>query len=245
MGKMTARNLAALSVLIFGIVLFRSALCRSDLYHLFFASQPAFVLLFLLLDRAASGRKHLADKFTNVWKWVAISLLFLLFSLLFLIPQYRTYTLGNAIKYGLNFSDKWTFKKTGYQLLESRTGGVPIGEELVGSIAKIGDFLNRNTNKGEYVYFFPNEAGYYFLFDRKNPTRYSFSYQAVTSAQREEIIRDLELKKPRFVIYSRRVWLIDNIQPGVQVPELVNYFNKHYTQYLDMDEILVMQRVSL
>lgn len=244
MGKMTARNLTALAVLVFGVLLFRSALCRSDLYHLFFASQPAFVLLFLLLDRAASASIRLEAACSNAWKWGKITTLCLFFSLPFLIPQYRTYTLGNAMKYGLNFGEKWSKQETGYQLLQNRTGGVPIGEELVGSIAKIGDFLSRNTSPDEYIYFFPNEAGYYFLFDRKNPTRYSFSYQAITTEQREEIIHDLELKKPRFVIYSRRVWLIDNIQPGLQVPELVNYFNKHYTPYQDMDEILVLKRVA-
>jgi hypothetical protein len=112
-------------------------------------------------------------------------------------------------------------------------------------VAKIRSFLARNTAPGEYVYFYPNEAAYYFLFDRKNPTRFAFSYQAVTAEQRREIIRDLEAKKPRFVIYSRRVWLIDNIQPSVQVPELSSYLADHYLPYEDMDEILVMKRIEL
>jgi len=245
MGRMTARNLAALSLLVFGIILYRSALSRPDLYHLFFASPPALILFFLLLDRAASTGNSLASLCSPVWKTGKIAALAVLIAVLFLVPELRNYTLVNSVKYGLDFREKWSRLESGYQLLPARTGGVPVGEELVDSIAKIADFLARTTVPGEYVYFFPNEGGYYFLFGRKNPSRYALAYQAITAEQRREIIRDLETKKPRFVIYSRRVWLVDNIQPGVQVPELVHYLNEKYTPFQDMDEILIMKRIGL
>lgn len=245
LGKMTARNMVVFSVLIFGITLYRSALSRPDLYHLFFASQPAFLLFFLLLDRTVTAGRNPESLDTPAWKLAKITGLFMLVAVLFLIPEYRNYTLLNSVKYALNLKEKWSRLAIGYQLLPNRTGGVPVGEELVDSIAKIDDFLARNTLPGEYVYFFPNEGGYYFLFDRKNPSRYALSYQAITAEQRREIIHALESKKPRFVIYSRRVWLVDNIQPQVQVPELAQYLKVHYTPFQDLDEILIMKRISL
>jgi hypothetical protein len=244
MGKMTARNLALFAVLVFGLLLYRAALSRPDLYHLFFVSPPALILFFLLLDRAAAAGGNLTAACAARWRWGMSAALSVLMALLFLVPEYRNYTLVNTLKYGLNFKEKWSRQESGYQILQARTGGVPVGEELVDSVAKIADFLANNTRPGEYVYFFPNEGGYYFLFDRKNPSRYALSYQAITAEQRREIIRDLELKKPRFVIYSRRVWLVDNIQPGVQVPEIVHYLKEHYLPFQDMDEILVMKRID-
>lgn len=245
MGKMTTRNLTEFSVLVFGIILYRAALSRPDLYHLFFASQPALILCFLQLDRTFSAGNSLTVFCSPTGKRAQVAALCGFIAILFLIPEYRNYTVVNTVKYGLNFREKWSRQEAGYQLLPARTGGVPVGEELVDSIAKIDDFLARNTGAGEYVYFFPNEGGYYFLFDRKNPSRYALSYQAITAEQRREIIRDLDAKKPRYVIYSRRVWLVDNIQPGVQVPELVQYLHEHYIPFQDMDEILVMKRILL
>ena len=40
--------------LLFGLLLYRAALGRSDEYHVFYVSQPAFLLCFDLLDRGIS-----------------------------------------------------------------------------------------------------------------------------------------------------------------------------------------------
>lgn len=242
LGKICSRTLIPVAVLIMGLLLFRSALCRSDFYHLFFAAQPAFVLFFLLLDRAVcSGGDERTPRSRRI---VVISLFVLFYLALFLFPGFRKYIVMDFVKKGGDIRSKWSRNEVGFQFLGNRTGGVPIGEELVGSVTKIYNFLVRNTAPGEYVYFYPNEAGYYFLFDRKNPTRYAFSYQAITAEQRREIIRDLEARKPRFVVYSRNVWLIDDIPPEVQVPELHHYLSEHYLPHEDLGEILIMKRIE-
>jgi len=243
LGKIGSRTLVPVAVLIMGLFLFRSALCRSDFYHLFFAAQPAFVLFFLFLDRvvcpddgsSCGGRSG---------KAILVALLVLYYLLLFLFPGFRKYILEDGIKKGTDIRSKWHLQEKGFQFLTQRTGGVPIGEELVGSVTKIYNFLVRNTAPGEYVYFYPNEAGYYFLFDRKNPTRYAFSYQAVTAEQRRSVVRDLEARKPRYLVYSKNVWLIDNIPPEVQVPELHQYLLDHYLPHEDLGEILIMKRIG-
>ena len=245
MGKTGSRNLTETALLVMGLLLFRSALCRSDFYHLFFVAQPAFVLLFLMLDRAMAAGDSAIVPGGAVRRWVSVMLLVLFALVPALVPGYRNYVYRDFATKGLNPVNKWQRQEAGYQLLVNRTGGVPIGEELVDSVAKIRSFLARNSSPDEYVYFYPNEAGYYFLLDRRNPTRYAFSYQAITAEQRREIIGDLERKKPRFVIYSRRVWLVDNIQPAVQVPELHAYLGEHYLPFEDLDEILVMKRKEL
>ncbi|NVO00611.1 MAG: hypothetical protein HXX17_14945 [Geobacteraceae bacterium] len=245
MGKLNSCTVIPSALLVMGLLLFRSALCRSDFYHFFFAAQPAFVLFFLILDRLVYSLK--SDR-TPAIRHRSIFVIFI-FTVVYLAPYsspiYRHFILWDFIKKGFDVTDKFTQHKGGHQLLVNRTGGVPIGEELVEDVARIYNFLIRNTAHGEYIYFYPNEAAYYFLFDRKNPTRYAFSYQAITSEQRAEIIRDLETKKPRFIVYSRKVWLLDDIQPTVQVPELHKYISLHYLPHEDMGEVLIMRRIDL
>lgn len=242
LGRVGSRTLMPVAVLVMGLLLYRSALCRSDFYHLFFAAQPAFVLFFLLLDRAVtSGGDGRAPQLRRIG---VVSLFALFYLTLFLFPGFRRYIVMDFVTKAGDIRSKWNRQEVGYQFLANRTGGVPIGEELVGSATKIYNFLIRNTSPGEYVYFYPNEAGYYFLFDRKNPTRYAFSYQSITSEQRREIIRDLESKKPRFVVFSRNVWLIDDIPPEVQVPELHEYLFVNYLPHEDLGEILIMKRIG-
>ena len=97
---------------------------------------------------------------------------------------------------------------------------------------------------GSFVYFFPNEPLYYFLFNRRNPTAFNTSYLAATRKQRLEIIADLEKNMPRFVIYSLATWRIDDIPEEVQEPEVVAYLHEKYRRYLDMGNVLALKRVD-
>jgi hypothetical protein len=92
-------------------------------------------------------------------------------------------------------------------------------------------FLDKETRPGEAVLFFPNEAAYYFLFDRMPPSRYVMSYFAVTTDHRRAMIADLEQTRPRFVVFSPETWRIDNIPEDRQVPELMDYLNDRYAPH--------------
>ena len=92
---------------------------------------------------------------------------------------------------------------------------------------KINTFLQAHTRAGDYVYFFPNEAAYYFLFNRNNPTRYPLAYQAITYEQRREVVAELAAKRPEYVVFSRSTWRVDNIPETVQVPEIIDYIGKN------------------
>ncbi len=55
MGRLTRDNILTASLIVFGALLFRAALGRSDQYHVYYASQPAFLLMLLAFDRAVAG----------------------------------------------------------------------------------------------------------------------------------------------------------------------------------------------
>jgi len=108
-------------------------------------------------------------------------------------------------------------------------------------IQLIADFFSKHET-GEYVYFFPNEPAYYYLFDKKNPTRYPMSYLAVTTGMRLEAVMDIEKHKPRYVVYSKTTWRPDNIMVDVQVPEIFNYIKSRYRVLQDNGGVVFLIR---
>ena len=101
------------SLLIFGILLFRSALGRSDLHHFHFVSPPAFLLVFLFAD--GSIRDIL--KPNPIWSRTAkvLSLVMLLTSTLFLFTKPVGFT---------NNQYDWRLLENGYRLPDLKRGGV-------------------------------------------------------------------------------------------------------------------------
>jgi hypothetical protein len=134
--------------------------------------------------------------------------------------------------------------ENGLRISDLKRGDVLFDHSTAETLRKIYNFLETNTTPGEYTYFFPNEAAYYFLFNRNNPTRYFGAYQAVTRKQRCELVLDLEKNRPRYVIYSLDTWRIDNILEDRQVPEVFEYLRKEYRPDTYLKEVLVLKRIG-
>lgn len=221
-------HLLKISLLVFGIFLFRYALGRSDVIHVLHSSQPAFLLLFLFLDGALKGIFKDGPIFKKVGNFLLLNGLIISAYLLIVNTGFSSNFITGRFSL-LDFKTKWSIFPLGNKISDLDKGGeMFFDSQTASSIAKIRKFLETNTKAGDYVYFFPNEAAYYFIFDRKNPTRYAMSYFAVTTEQRIELIRDLERKKTKYVVYSKNIWRVDNISEEIQVPEVVEYLNKKY-----------------
>ena len=236
-------HLFKVSILIFGITLFRSALGRSDAHHIHFVSPPAFFLAFIFLDRAARHIMRRSPLFQRTGN--------LLLGAAFLASTLFLFSRPDALKGNydlvksevLHFDQKWHLNKDAQQFIGLERGDVLFDNETVQTLMKISSFIQANTIPHEYVYFFPNEAAYYFFFDRHNPTRYAAVYHAITREHRLELVADLEKKKPRFVVYSMTTARIDGISENIQAPEVVEYLHKEYNLYLDLKDIRILKRI--
>ena len=240
-GKINRDNLLKMSVLIFGILLFIVAVRRYSPENVHKVFSPCVVLIFLFLDNAVTGIIH-RRSFIRIGHFI----LFVLIVTSAFVLVIRTGQLKANIQNSRYILDnKWTRLPTGYEIPFIDRGGIFFDQVTADSINRLYYFLNTNTSTGEYVYFFPNEAAYYFLFNRNNPTRYAISYFAITSEQRRELVADLEKNKPVYVVYSKETWRVDKIPESIQVPEVVNYIYQKYRPYLDMGNILIMKRTGL
>jgi len=232
------------SLLVFGILLFRSALGRSDGLHVHFVSPPAFLLVFLFADHAIK-----AIQTSNAIQFKLGSLLFPVILLtatfpLFTIPGAPLKTCTHLMMTEVvDFRQRWSFRVNGHRIPDLKRGGVMFDLATVQTMTKIHHFLQLHTKPGEYVYFFPNEAAYYFLFNRKNPTRYPASYQTVTRRHRYELVADLDRKKPRYVVYSLNTARVDGITENIQTPEVTEYLKKEYVLEADLEGVHILRRI--
>jgi hypothetical protein len=243
LGRLTRHDILTAGLVVFGVLLFRSALGRSDQYHVYYASQPAFVLLLLALDRAAATIKEKLAAPVKAGNCLLVAGLLILLPLLFAYsvnPRNSFQSVSHDLK---NFSQKWTLERTGVEVSGLPRGGLLFEPATAAILEKIRTFLEAHTRPGDYVYFFPYEAAYYFLFDRTNPTRYPIASFAATSAHRRELVADLERNKPRYVFYPGNAWRIDGIPDEQLLPEVVRYLKSNYEQAKNMGEFLIFQRM--
>jgi len=233
MGRQDKNHFLKASLLIFGMLLFRSALGRSDMHHFHFVSPPAFLLVFLFADD--SMRSILRPK--PPWFRIAdvLPLVALLASTLFLFTRPELLT---------NYRQNWRLLEDGHRISDLKRSGVLFDLRTAETLRNIYSFLETNTTPGEYTYFFPNEAAYYFLFNRNNPTRYFGAYHAVTRKQRRELVGDLEKNRPKYVIYSLKTWRLDSILENRQVPEVLEYLSKQYRPDTNLSGVLILKRMG-
>lgn len=233
------------ALLVFGLLLFRAALGRSDESHYFFALPPALLLAFLMLDDAVRGLATCSLKAVETGRRMLIGALMLSLVLLFGTSRVLRENIVNTFTELRHFSSKFSVQERGAALSQLSRGGTFYDPATAEDLVKIGTALDRYTKPGDYVFFFPNEAAYYFLFNRRVPTRYVHAYFAITTAQRREMVAELEQNKPAYVVYSLDTWRIDDIAEDVQVPEVAGYLREKYRVIEDMGNILVLRRKAL
>jgi hypothetical protein len=244
MGRLNRDCILTAGLIVFGVLLFRSALGRSDQYHVYYASQPAFLLLFVTIDRAAAGIRGRLPVFVKAGNCLLVVGLLIFLRLLFVDAYNVRNSFVSARDDLKNFSRKWTLIHTGAEVPGLARAGVLFDPATAETLKKIKCFLDAHTTSGDYIYFFPNEAAYYFLFDRSNPTRYALASFAATSEHRRELVADLEKNKPRYIFYPVYTWRIDNISDDQLLPEVVSYIHQKYKQHLTIGEFLILQRMN-
>ncbi|HEC16647.1 MAG TPA: hypothetical protein ENI99_08790 [Sedimenticola sp.] len=243
-GPVSPGLLIRITLLVFGVLLFRSALGRSDDFHALLAAPPAILLIILYIeDGFCLFRSHaqvgprVAGLFFSFF--VAGSVVAWIGATPFL-KSMVTATRDDL----MSMDAKWNLVPWGTRLPALARGGIYFPPQTAASIRKIQRFLEKRTKPEDYVYFFPNEAVYYFLFNRKNPTRYASPYIAITAEHRKELVAGLERNRPRYVVYSLKTWRMDEIRETIQAPEVVEYLRRTYRPALNMGDVVVLERTA-
>lgn len=231
------------AVLVFGLLLFRAALGRSDTSHFINSSLPAILLTFLLVDATIPGIvTRLSPPLLRAGRLLlACALLLALGVVLGKVDRFRDHLHG--VVAGLrHLPAKFTVQEGGVKLPQIPRAGIFLDPATAETLVRIKASLDRYTKERDYVLFFPNEAAYYFLFNRRSPTRYVLSYIAVTREQRLEMVAELEKNRPAYVVYTLDDWRIDGIPENLQVPEVVDYLRRNYSLAEELGPVVILRR---
>jgi hypothetical protein len=242
-GPVTERLLGMVGILIFGLILFRSSLARSDLSHIFFASPPALILLVCLMEVAVLilvGRGiHLGEKASAGVFIIVGTLVFLSFW-----PILRSNLDGVTAQLRLTLKGQfWRQNRLGFVILDlPRAGGIRVPVQLATSIRDTVRYLQAHTTPEETLWPFPNEALLNFLADRPLASQYALGLFAITRQQRFDMVEALEQSRPKYAIYYAEAFRIDGIPYRIALPEPYAYLDKWYSTERRFGPFYVMRR---
>ena len=241
----STRFLWVLGLVIYGVLLFRVALGRSVDIQTMKVMIPAMILSAVWAEELWIALRRNSNTHTRkAILWVSLTAILINFTNGICMNQTAGNFLLSSLQDTFKIDGKFSVIQGSEIMVPEKRLGMYVDEFTAVSINEIKSFIEQRTQRGEYVYFFPNEAAYYFLFDRKNPTRYPVAYFAATYRRQEEVIHDLEKNRPHYVVYSKLTWRIDNIYEQVQIPEIVDYLNRHYKIAKSMQTVDIFERIS-
>lgn len=203
---------------IFGLVIFRAALGRSDYYHLLF---PFIVSLFVVFK--------LAEDY-GVSKQLTI-----IFILLFLKTEVNSVLVENVLyrfqTYGSVPGD--------HKSMGGLRGGILVDKEtLPEDKDKLYKYIKSNTNPKEYIFTYPWSPEIYFLVERSNPTSFDTPYAFYSEKYQKQVIEELQKKPPKIIIYG----LSQNFGnlTANSLPFVNKYIEENYTKQVEFGTQLVL-----
>jgi hypothetical protein len=244
-GVRSARFLFAMGLLVYGILLFRMAIGRSHDMQTMKVMLPAIILTALWMDELwAYWRRNRAMDIRSAFMLAAFTALLVNFVNGICLNPFVRSNIAAAWEYAFTIDGKFSASNVNAETAaDLPRAGIFADKPAVDSLRQINRFVSENTRPLEYVYFFPNEAIYYFLFNRSNPTRYPIAYFATPYDRQREVIRDLEKNRPRYVLHSRETWRVDAIQEVIQIPFIVDYLKGRYRMVKRLDSVDVLERI--
>ena len=136
-------------------------------------------------------------------------------------------------------------------LLSARTIQTRVGPVQTFQDAPVVQFLNSHTVPGEEIFAYPYCPKFYFLASTTNPTRYSIlTYNYNTTDQFEDVVRTLERRKVKYVVWDVGFSAIDQeIFPSSRPPDgrfiVEPYLESHYKIVQVFDSYRVMERKAI
>lgn len=218
-------------------ILFRGALGRSDLYHLwFYGAVPVVVLgvtmLTLLWERAPAEGKALLVP-VGIMSLLGLIALDTRHEIAF--PPAEEVRLGEALAIDAPLVER--------PIRVGKTGRLRL-------LPRLGQQVEAITHRAmelppeDGVWFYPSEATFYFLANRAVPLRYLWAYDAATPEMQRRAIADLEASRPRWVFQSADTFEIDHIPQEDLVPLLDAWLAAHYRPVQVLPGATLLERVD-
>ncbi|MBW3563216.1 MAG: hypothetical protein KY459_00645 [Acidobacteria bacterium] len=210
----TRIGLAIVVLTAFSLISQRSALGRADFQHQWFSAfliGPLLIALLIYWTRAWEGRDP-SDRF--VARLIAI-----MFALLFVGVLWAPGLIRNRLDGLIAYGARLVGELPTAQLIENR--------ERTRAVTAA---IRSHTAEDDAIFDFSNQPVFYFLADRRNPTRYfQVPLMSPPDAQRE-VIDDLHSEPPALVLMTspERYDRFDEVSNARRAPEVARWIRSRY-----------------
>ncbi len=209
--KVSQYHLKLLSLLLYGAVLLRSSLGRSDSYHILFVLIVALICFTSLLDKALS-ELHIP----------------ILVTVLIIITTFARPEINHQ------FLDKLILKFQTYQRLEDYNlaldfdrGKILVLDDFKGNHYKeLSEYVIQNTQPDDLIFAYPWMPQLYFWTNRNNPTSFDTPYAFFLEEHQQQAITELTNHPPKFIIYNEDM-NFGNLSVG-SLPTLNHYITTNF-----------------
>ena len=215
---------ALLAVTLFGALTFLQAFPRADLTHILFGMAPAFILL-----------GYFCFKLSQLFRVAQAQALGIAAVVLALVP------LAALIREG------YSLTMAGYEteyvpLTTERARGIRTSIRNAAQIDQVTAYLRNHTSPNDPIFVVPWAAGFYFLADRPNPTR----FDVLLYGDPDEypcLIATLDDRKPAFIVYGYG-WDVDGKRFSEYAQPVDSYIRTRYQLAERFDEFELWRRLE-
>jgi hypothetical protein len=233
-----------LAIALFGAFTFLQAWPRSDFTHIMFGMQPGFILLAYLsfcvwrggrlVVRQLRRRLPSGSGVPTALSW--------------------TLTLVEGLLLAIALAPEAGFVWNGYKrtdleylnyetpLQSGRARGILAHPEEAKRIDQVTAYIRARTGEREPIFVVPWAAGFYFLADRPNPTRFDLMLYGDTAAY-PCIIAALDVSRPTYVIYGY-VWDVDERRFSEYARPIDQYIRSRYRLETKLIDYEIWRRIE-
>jgi hypothetical protein len=191
---------------------FRSALGRSDIFHVYYASGPIFILaIYIMMNH-------------------------------YMVPLFNKIQKENSVKFVLSITLCIVFAafylpKMDFDKLYKFPLGISDSELIPKDYRKTITFLHNNLADDEDFFTMTSEAMWYYFIDKPCPTRFSIVWFAMPSFYQTEIVDSLKKRNVKFILYKNNHLgnIIDFIHTERRLPIVIDYIKNNYVFYKNID----------
>jgi hypothetical protein len=215
---------ALLAVALFGAFTFLQAFPRADPTHILFGIYPAFVLLGYLCFACS---RLVAIPRVPALGYAAV--------VLFLLPPAALLREGDKLTL--------TSYETEYvPLTTERARGVRTNMRNAAQIDRVTAYLQAHTSPGDPIFVVPWAAGFYFLADRPNPTRFDVLLYGDPDVY-PCLINTLDERQPAYIVYGY-AWDVDGRRFSEYAQPIDEYIRTRYQVAERVDEYEIWRRLE-
>ena len=122
-----------------------------------------------------------------------------------------------------------------------RVGFLNISNSQKRKIIFFQKFVDKNTEKQDYIFLFNDEPSIYMLVDRVNPTMFDLPFIGNTLSKRQDIVSSLRRNSPKYIFIDMDVWAIDGISNFRRLPEVYTYIGKNYSYVATIENVKILK----